>query len=257
MQDAARPGAGAIRVHALAHHRGRGVAAHRREPARPCLLRAAPRSRRPPAPAKGSRRRRAGSIHFEGGRCTEDGPGPRAAGRGVRLLPLELALEEFETPLYRLFKAAVEEADNKLVAWHYGGVEPRGVPLGPGGPGDREAVLHRLRGSRRGGDTHLPPRGGASWARERAPPWRSASTARTASGGILCNAGVDMRPGGCVRPEDIRGPGAGPQLAVLPKRAGLGGAGRVPAPRRRGVRRETGQNTDGMRAFRTGRGSVS
>ena len=71
-------------------------------------------------PREGETGEAAGSIHFEGGRCTEASLDPELRDAGVRLLPLELALEEFETPLYRLFKAAIEEADNRLVAWHYG-----------------------------------------------------------------------------------------------------------------------------------------
>jgi Fe-S cluster assembly protein SufD len=38
----------------------------------------------------------------------------------VRLLPLDLALEEFEIPLYKLFHDAIKDADNRFLAWHYG-----------------------------------------------------------------------------------------------------------------------------------------
>lgn len=70
-------------------------------------------------PREGETEGAAGVIRFEGGRCTEVALDPELRDAGVSLLPLELALEEFETPLYRMFKSAVDEADNRLVAWHY------------------------------------------------------------------------------------------------------------------------------------------
>ena len=62
----------------------------------------------------------AGFIRFEAGQCTELALAEQWKDAGVRLLPLELALEEFETPLYRLFQGALKETDNKFMAWHYG-----------------------------------------------------------------------------------------------------------------------------------------
>jgi Fe-S cluster assembly protein SufD len=80
---------------------------------------ACPREGEMEGAAAGSSSTPAGVIRFEEGRCTEAALDPELRAAGVSLLPLELALEEFETPLYRLFKGAIEEADNRLVAWHY------------------------------------------------------------------------------------------------------------------------------------------
>jgi Fe-S cluster assembly protein SufD len=62
----------------------------------------------------------AGFIKFEAGHATEVALSEELKEKGVRLLPLELALEEFETPLYRLFSEALAETDNRFMAWHYG-----------------------------------------------------------------------------------------------------------------------------------------
>jgi len=71
-------------------------------------------------PREGDTDGAAGVIRFENGRCTEVALDPALKDAGVSLLPLELALEEFETPLYRVFKSAIDEADNRFVAMHYG-----------------------------------------------------------------------------------------------------------------------------------------
>jgi Fe-S cluster assembly protein SufD len=62
----------------------------------------------------------AGFIRFDAGRCTEVALREELREKGVRLVPLELALEEFETPLYGLFDGAVKGMDNRFMAWHYG-----------------------------------------------------------------------------------------------------------------------------------------
>jgi len=80
-----------------------------------------------PAGADGSAKTReadrgssAGLIRFESGACTGIGLDPDLAARGVRLLPLGAALEEFEAPLHSLYEQALEEVDNRFLAWHYG-----------------------------------------------------------------------------------------------------------------------------------------
>jgi Fe-S cluster assembly protein SufD len=132
----------------------------------------------------------AGFIRFDAGQCTEVALDARWQEKGVRLLPLELALEEFEIPLYKLFHDAINEADNRFLAWHYSAWShgaflwvPPGLEIpepffmdfaerGEGrlstphvavvlGEGARAAVVQRIRGDE--GDT-----------------------------GILCNAAADM-----------------------------------------------------------------
>jgi Fe-S cluster assembly protein SufD len=62
----------------------------------------------------------AGFARLDAGQCTEVALREELREKGVRLVPLELALEEFETPLYRVFGGAVKEMDNRFMAWHYG-----------------------------------------------------------------------------------------------------------------------------------------
>jgi Fe-S cluster assembly protein SufD len=73
----------------------------------------------PPAEEEGVPDGTAGLIRFVEGRCVEVRLQPALAEKGVRILPLALALEEFETPLFKLWTSAIQEADNRLVAWHY------------------------------------------------------------------------------------------------------------------------------------------
>jgi len=71
-------------------------------------------------PREADRGSSAGLIRFESGACTALGLDPELAARGVRLLPIGSALEEFEIPLRSLYTQAIEEADNRFLAWHYG-----------------------------------------------------------------------------------------------------------------------------------------
>jgi Fe-S cluster assembly protein SufD len=123
----------------------------------------------------------AGVIRFEGTRCTEVGISPAAAARGVRLVPLDLALDEFETPLHRSIAEAIERADNRFIAWHFAALShgvflwvPAGVEVGEPflielseqgsrttsaphvevilGEGARASVVHRVAGKAGAGD---------------------------------------------------------------------------------------------------------
>ena len=101
------------------------MAANGREPARAGL---AIRPHRVPTPAcprdadlaaaePGSHA--SGVIRFQANKCTEVGLAADLQEAGVRLLPLDNALEEFETPLHALYQQALAEADNRFLAWHY------------------------------------------------------------------------------------------------------------------------------------------
>ena len=61
----------------------------------------------------------AGVIRFESGRCTSLGLSAEAQLKGVRFLPLDLALEHFEAPLHSFYHTGLEEADNRFLAWHF------------------------------------------------------------------------------------------------------------------------------------------
>jgi len=71
-------------------------------------------------PREADRRSASGLIRFESTTCVTLGLDPDLAAHGVRLLPLEDALEEFEAPLHSLYEQALEETDNRFLAWHYG-----------------------------------------------------------------------------------------------------------------------------------------
>ncbi len=60
----------------------------------------------------------AGILRFDAGRCTECALSGFCKERGVRLLPLSLALEEFENPLRALFTERLEGLADRFAAWH-------------------------------------------------------------------------------------------------------------------------------------------
>jgi Fe-S cluster assembly protein SufD len=72
-----------------------------------------------PCPREGDPGPAAGVIRFDGGRCIEMALAGAWKEQGVRLVPLELALEEFEIVLHRLFRDGLLAADNRLAAWHF------------------------------------------------------------------------------------------------------------------------------------------
>jgi Fe-S cluster assembly protein SufD len=133
----------------------------------------------------------AGSIHFEGGRCTETALDPELRDAGVRILPLELALEEFETPLYRLFKAAVEEADNKLVAWHYSGWSHGAFLWVPAGLEIAKPFFIDFAEAGAAGSLTSPQVAVILGEGARASVAQRIH-GEDGSGGILCNAGIDL-----------------------------------------------------------------
>jgi Fe-S cluster assembly protein SufD len=61
----------------------------------------------------------AGHVRFESTRCVEVAIAPEWSARGVRLMPLDMALEEFETQLHGMFAPGLQAADNRFLAWHY------------------------------------------------------------------------------------------------------------------------------------------
>jgi Fe-S cluster assembly protein SufD len=70
-------------------------------------------------PREGDPGATAGWIRFEAGRCIEVALAEAWREKGVRLVPMELALEEFEIPLHRLFHDGLLAADNRIAAWHF------------------------------------------------------------------------------------------------------------------------------------------
>ena len=138
----------------------------------------------------------AGLIRFQANKCIEVGLDPRLQEAGVRLLPLDNALEEFETPLHTLYEEALAEADNRFLAWHYASLShgallwvPPGLEIGQplviefeeNGPGTMSAPHVALllgAGSRASVVQKIGARPGARGS---------------AAEGMLCNAVVDIR----------------------------------------------------------------
>jgi Fe-S cluster assembly protein SufD len=83
----------------------------------------------------------AGLIRFEAARCTSVGLSSALQERGVRLLPLDLALEEFEAPLHTMYQTGLDEADNRFLAWHYGWQSHGALLWVPAGVEIREPFL--------------------------------------------------------------------------------------------------------------------
>lgn len=61
----------------------------------------------------------AGMVRFENGRCTRGVLCDEWRAKGVRLMPLQQAIGEFEDTLEGLFNRALREADNRFLPWHY------------------------------------------------------------------------------------------------------------------------------------------
>jgi Fe-S cluster assembly protein SufD len=80
---------------------------------------AAPAPARQACPREGDAGAAAGYIRFDATQCTETAIAPEWEEKGVRLIPMDLALEEFETQLHDLYTKGLESADNRLLAWHY------------------------------------------------------------------------------------------------------------------------------------------
>ena len=153
----------------------------------------------------------AGTLRFDAGRPVEAGISPAWKDRGVRLLSLADALEEFEKPLSDIFDEGVDASDNRFTMWHYASwshgaflMVPAGLEIpepflidfterGDGvlsaphvvvvlGEGARASVIHRITGER----------GGAG---ER----------------ILCNAGLDLMLSDASALQYFEGQYLGPQ----------------------------------------------
>ncbi len=155
--------------------------------------------RRRPARGRLTRARRQDPSDLTRAQCTEVALDAQWQEKGVRLLPLDLALEEFEIPLYKLFHDAIKDADNRFLAWHYGTwshgaflwvppgleiAEPFFIDLRSAAKAFQRAS--RGRGSR-GGSARSR---GAAHSRRRI---RGVPRRRSAEDHRLCNAAVDMQ----------------------------------------------------------------
>jgi Fe-S cluster assembly protein SufD len=134
----------------------------------------------------------AGLLRFQAGHAAETALSAELKEKGVRLLPLELALEEFETPLYRLFSEALAETDNRFMAWHYGEWSHGAFLWVPPGLEVGEPFLIDFSESGTGllSSPHVTVILGEG---ARATVVQTVTGAGAEDGGILCNAALDLR----------------------------------------------------------------
>ena len=134
----------------------------------------------------------AGFIRFQSATCTEIALAAQWRHAGVRLLPLERALEEFEAPLHGVYEQALAEADNRFLAWHFASISHGALLWIPPGLEIREPIF--LDFEENGPGTMSAPHVAILLgAGSHASVVQRISARRGAAGGMLCNAVVDIR----------------------------------------------------------------
>jgi Fe-S cluster assembly protein SufD len=150
----------------------------------PALTPACPRETEPAAGA--------GHIRFQSNKCIEVGLAGKWRDAGVRLLPLDNALEEFEAPLHSLYDQALAEADNRFLAWHYASLSHGALLWVPPGLEIEEPVFIEFEEDGPGtmSTPHVAVLLGAG---ARASVVQRVTARAGGSGGMLCNAVLDIR----------------------------------------------------------------
>ncbi len=137
----------------------------------------------------------AGILRFDAGRCTECALSGFCRQRGVRLLPLSLALEEFEKPLRDLFTERLESLEDRFGAWHSWAWSHGAFLFVPRGVEVKEPFLLEFteQGSGLLSSPHVTvvlEEGARACLVQRL---LEAETEAAAGGdGLLCNAGIDL-----------------------------------------------------------------
>jgi Fe-S cluster assembly protein SufD len=134
----------------------------------------------------------AGHIRFQANKCIEAGLDAQLQEAGARLLPMDNALEEFEAPLHTLYERALEDADNRFLAWHYASLSHGALLWVPPGLEIKEPIFIDFEENGRGtmSAPHLAVLLGAG---SRASVIQRITGGKGAPGGMLCNAAVDVR----------------------------------------------------------------
>ena len=135
----------------------------------------------------------AGRIVIEGGRVTAVDLGRPWQAEGVRLLGLEQALVEFADPVQELFHAALQEADNRFIAWHYATWTHGALLYVPAFLEIREPFVIELREGHGNGERRLSAPHVVVLLAEGARA--SVVQAIEGDGQVLCNAAFDLRVG--------------------------------------------------------------
>lgn len=150
---------------------------------------------KPACPREGDPGTTAGFIRFDATRCTEAAIAPEWGAQGVRLVPMDLALEEFETQLHEMFKNALDSADNRFLAWHYATWSHGALLWVPAGVEVREPFLIDMDEHGQGSMSapHIAVILGQG--AHASVVQRTTSSGDAAGDGLLSNAVVDLRLG--------------------------------------------------------------
>ncbi|MGA2641307.1 MAG: SufD family Fe-S cluster assembly protein [Spirochaetia bacterium] len=150
----------------------------------PALAPACPRETDPGAGA--------GLIRFQANKCIEAGLAGQWQKAGVRLLPLDNAVEEFEAPLHSLYEQALTDADNRFLVWHYASLSHGALLWVPPGLEIQEPFFIDFEEDGTGAMSapHVAVLLGAG---SRASVVQRISARKGTPGGLLCNAMVDIR----------------------------------------------------------------
>jgi Fe-S cluster assembly protein SufD len=133
-----------------------------------------------------------GLIRFLANKCIDVALDPRLQDAGVRLLPLDNALEEFETPLHTLYEEALAGADNRFLAWHYASLSHGALLWVPPGVEIGEPIVIEFEEDG-AGTMSAPHVAVLLGAGSRASVVQKVTARGGRSGGLLCNAVVDIR----------------------------------------------------------------
>jgi Fe-S cluster assembly protein SufD len=134
----------------------------------------------------------AGFIRFESNKCMETALAGQWQESGVRLLPLDSALEEFEAPLHGLYEQGLAEADNRFLAWHFASMNHGALLWIPPGLEIRDPIM--LDFEEEGAGTMSAPHVAILLgAGSHASVVQRIGARKGAAGGMLCNAVIDIR----------------------------------------------------------------
>jgi Fe-S cluster assembly protein SufD len=147
----------------------------------------------PSCPRDADRGDASGVIRFQGSKCIEVGISEELQRAGARLLPLDNALEEFETRLHGLYQQALEEADNRFLAWHYAALSHGALLWVPPGLEITEPFFVHFEEGGAAGTMSAPHLAVLMGAGARSSVVQHITARAGGQGGILCNAVVDLR----------------------------------------------------------------
>jgi Fe-S cluster assembly protein SufD len=133
----------------------------------------------------------AGFIRFESTRCAELALSPALRAGGVKLLPLDLAVEEMETQMHRLWQEAFEGADNRFLVWHYASLNHGAILWVPAGLEIKEPFFIDF--EEKGNGTASSPHVAVLLGEGARASVVTRMSAAPGGEGLLCNAKVDLR----------------------------------------------------------------